>query len=139
MGTWFQPNRIQLTHRPDNDFASMRIVLPIVSVLALAASSGAWAGEGFLDQYFVRSDSIAADAGNAKEVNSTIQIIDPWPRYSGNRRIRTDAARLTGPIQRYRANQAGRQDQQIGGQTGTVSNSALTPVSQSQSQANAPQ
>jgi hypothetical protein len=139
MDTWFQRIRIQLTRNPNNDIASMRIILPIISLLTLAASSCAWAGEGFLDQYFVRSDSITTDAGNAKEVNSAIQTIDPWPRYSGNRRIRTDAARMTGAIQRYRANQAARQDQQVGGQTGTVSNSALTPVSQSQTQANAPQ
>jgi hypothetical protein len=137
MDTWFQPSRIRLTHRPDNDIATMRIVLPIVSILILAASSCAWAGEGFLDQYFIRSDSITADAGNAKAVNSAIQVIDPWPRYSGNRRIRTDAARMTGAIQRYRANQGARQDQQLGGQTGTVSNSSLTPVSQTQG--NAPQ
>jgi hypothetical protein len=137
MDTWFQPSRIQLTRRPSNDKASMRIILPIVSLLALAASSFAWAGEGFLDQYFVRSDSITPDAGNAKDVNSAIQVIDPWPRNSGNRRLRTDAARLTGAIQHYRANQAARQDQSVGGQTGTVSNSALTPVSQTQ--ANGPQ
>jgi len=43
------------------------------------------------------------DAGNAKDVNAAIHVIDPWPRYSGNRRIPGNGARMTGAIQRYRS------------------------------------
>lgn len=95
----------------------MRIV-PLTAVIMLAATNAGWAGEGFWEQYFLRSDSITADAGNAKDVNAAIHVIDPWPRYSGNLRIPANGARMTGAIQRYRGNgngtANGRPDSQYG-------------------------
>jgi len=81
----------------------MMKITPIIALVALAATSNCWAGEGLFDQYFVRSDSITLDAGNAKDVNAAIHVIDPWPRGSANRRIPANASRMTGAIQRYRS------------------------------------
>jgi hypothetical protein len=104
----------------------------LIVVATVLASSGAVAGEGFWDQYFIRSDSITADAGDAKEVNAATHIIDPWSRYSRHRRIPADAARMTGAIQRYRTNagQAGRQDTQVGqpGTGATPGSTTSTPL-----------
>jgi hypothetical protein len=92
----------------------------LTTMITLAGASACWAGEGFFDEYFLRSDSITPDAGNAKDVNAAIHVIDPWPRYSGNRRIPGNGARMTGAIQRYRSgtSQNGRPaDSQFGQQT----------------------
>jgi hypothetical protein len=79
----------------------MKII--IIALVTLAATFNCWAGEGFFDQYFMRSDSITLDAGDAEAVNSAIHVIDPWPRRSANRRIPANGARMTGAIQRYRS------------------------------------
>jgi hypothetical protein len=92
----------------------MKII--IIALVTLAATLDCWAGEGFFDQYFLRSDSITLDAGNAAAVNSAIHVIDPWPRGSANRRIPANGARMTGAIQHYRsgASQSGRPEGQSG-------------------------
>jgi hypothetical protein len=70
---------------------------------------GSLAGSGALawDQdpiamYFQRSDKIILGAGNAKAVNAATHIIDPWPRYVGNRRIPGNGDRLSRAVERYR-------------------------------------
>jgi hypothetical protein len=110
--------------------------IAIATLLVLAAASVGWAGEpeGIFDQYFLRSDSITPDAGNAKDANEAIQIIDPWSRRAADRRIPADGGRMTGAIQRYRSNQQGRADQQSGGQFTTT----ITPGSGSTSGTQAP-
>ena len=111
----------------------------VVLVGSVATGGGSWAGdyETTFDQYFQRSDTITTGAGNAKEVNAAIHVIDPWPRYSGNRRIHANGARMTGAIQRYRANQSGRPDAPAGqlgtpttGSTMTTGGSSPTTSSQ---------
>ena len=70
---------------------------------------GSFAGSGALawDQdpfamYFQRSDKITLGAGDAKAVNAATHVIDPWPRYLGNRRIPGNADRLSRAVERYR-------------------------------------
>ena len=70
---------------------------------------GSFAGSGALawDQdpfamYFQRSDTITLGVGNAKEVNAATHIIDPWPRYVGNRQIPGNGDRLSRAVERYR-------------------------------------
>jgi hypothetical protein len=70
---------------------------------------GSFAGSGALawDQnpfamYFQRSDSITLWEGDAKAVNSATHVIDPWPRYVGNRRIPVNGDRLSRAVERYR-------------------------------------
>jgi len=63
-------------------------------------------GGGFYDEfsepYFQRSEGVTFGAGNAKAVNAATHIIDPWPRYVGNRRIPANGERMSGAIERYR-------------------------------------
>jgi hypothetical protein len=70
---------------------------------------GSFAGSGALawDQdpfamYFQRSDKITLGAGDAKAVNAATHVIDPWPRYVGNRRIPGNGDRLSRAVERYR-------------------------------------
>jgi hypothetical protein len=51
--------------------------------------------------YTQRSNTTALDAGDAQEVNTRIQEIDPWPRNVGNRRIPADGERMTNAMERY--------------------------------------
>lgn len=113
------------------------IKIIIIALVTLAATFDCWAGEGLFDQYFLRSDSITLDAGNAQDVNSAIHVIDPWPRRSANRRIPGNGARMTGAIQRYRTapSQSGRPDGQPTPLAGTGSVPAMgTPSNVSNSQ-----
>jgi hypothetical protein len=52
--------------------------------------------------YFQRSDKITLWEGDAKAVNSATHVIDPWPRYVGNRRIPGNGDRLSRAVERYR-------------------------------------
>lgn len=114
MDTSFRANPPRASHPPNNEVIMMKII--IIALVTLAATFDCWAGDGFFDQYFVRSDSITLDAGNAQSVNAAIQVIDPWPRRSANRRIPANGARMTGAIQRYRSSpsQSGRPEAQSG-------------------------
>src|SRR6478736_2481705 len=78
----------------------------IIGSAAFAASltcSGAWAwDQDPAAQYFERKDTIVSGAGDAKDVNAATHIIDPWPRYVGNRRIPGNGERMAGAVERYR-------------------------------------
>ena len=52
--------------------------------------------------YFQRSDKITLGAGDAKAVNAATHVIDPWPRYVGNRQIPGNGDRLSRAVERYR-------------------------------------
>ena len=55
-----------------------------------------------VQDYSQRSNTIALSAGNDQEVNSRIQMIDPWPPYSADTRIPGDGERMAGAVERYR-------------------------------------
>jgi hypothetical protein len=81
-------------------------IAAIVSVSAFtAAPAMAW-DQDFFGSYFQRSDKITLGAGNAKDVNAATQIIDPWPRYVGDRKIRANGERAAAAAERYRGNRA---------------------------------
>lgn len=75
-------------------------------VVFIGFGAGAQAGEvfyyDFAAPYLQRSDKIFAGAGDAKDVNAATHVIDPWPRYVGNRRIPANGERMVGAIERYR-------------------------------------
>jgi hypothetical protein len=84
-------------------------MLKMSRVLALASFAAAAGGcataayaDDFFAPYFQRKDSVTLSAGNAKAVNAASQIIDPWPRYVGNRRIPANGERMAGAMLRYR-------------------------------------
>jgi hypothetical protein len=67
------------------------------------ACSGAWAwDQDPAAQYFERKDTIVSGAGDARDVNAATHIIDPWPRYVGNRRIPANGDRMARAVKRYR-------------------------------------
>src|SRR2546421_12769639 len=79
------------------------IVAFVVLVGGSLASSAAlaWDQEPFAS-YFQRSDKITLWEGDAKAVNAATHVIDPWPRYVGNRRIPGNGDRLSRAVERYR-------------------------------------
>ena len=80
----------------------------IIGSAAFAASftcSRAWAWDQYpATLYFERKDTIVSGAGDARDVNAATHIIDPWPRYVGNRRIPGTGSGCRGAIERYRTN-----------------------------------
>jgi hypothetical protein len=79
----------------------------IVAFVVLVGSSFAGSGALAWDQnpfamYFQRDDKITLWEGDAKAVNSATHVIDPWPRYVGNRRIPVNGDRLSRAVERYR-------------------------------------
>ena len=69
---------------------------------SLAGSAAlAWDQNPFA-MYFQRSETITLWEGDAKAVNSATHVIDPWPRYVGNRRIPVNGDRLSRAVDRYR-------------------------------------
>src|SRR5262249_26064393 len=53
-------------------------------------------------QYTQRADKVTLTAGNAKEVNSRIHEVDPWPRYVANTRIPANGERMARAVERDR-------------------------------------
>ena len=52
--------------------------------------------------YTQRVDKVTLSAGNAKEVNTRIHEVDPWPRYVANTRIPANGERMARAVERYR-------------------------------------
>jgi len=83
----------------------IRCIIGWATFAASLACSGAWAwDQDPAAQYFERKDTIVSGAGDARDVNATTHIIDPWPRYVGNRRIPMNGERAAGAVERYRTN-----------------------------------
>jgi hypothetical protein len=75
--------------------------IALIGLLFLSSTAFAWDQDVF-EQYFQRSDRLTLGAGNAKDVNAITHIIDPWPRYVGNRQIPGNGERMSGAVERYR-------------------------------------
>jgi hypothetical protein len=58
--------------------------------------------EHAMQEYLQRSDTVTLSAGNDQEVNSRIQMVDPWPPYVADRRIPTSGERMAGAVARMR-------------------------------------
>src|SRR4051794_7230828 len=83
----------------------MRCIIGWAAFAATLACSETWAwDQDPAAQYFERKDTIVSGAGDARNVNAATHIIDPWPRYVGNRQIPGNGQRLTGAVERYRRN-----------------------------------
>jgi hypothetical protein len=52
--------------------------------------------------YAQRADKITLSGGNAKEVNTRIHEVDPWPRNVGDKRIVMNGQRMADAVYRYR-------------------------------------
>jgi hypothetical protein len=52
--------------------------------------------------YYDRRETIALGADDHIAVNSVEQMVDPWPRYVGNKNIAFNGERMQGAVERYR-------------------------------------
>jgi hypothetical protein len=107
----------------------MSTVMRTLAITALAAgAAGCWPYGNEGAQYFHRTDTITTSAGNAKDVNAAVHVIDPWPRQVGNRRIRANGDRMVGAVQRYQGKQTGRGQAPVGAAAGPADASAPAPA-----------
>jgi hypothetical protein len=78
-------------------------ILLLLAVLAVGgcAREQVYDPHGYLD----RRDSIELSAGDANASNIAMQMVDPWPRYAGNKNIAYNGQRMQAAVERYRNNQ----------------------------------
>ncbi len=69
--------------------------------LALAALLTVLAG---CSEYLDRRDTISLNGGNSAATNKVTQMVDPWPRASGNKNIAFNGAKMQSAVERYRTN-----------------------------------
>ena len=72
-----------------------------IRVLAAIFAVGTALG-GCSDIYWDRRETIALGANDAVETNKVTHMIDPWPRYSGNRAFASNGQRVVAAQERYR-------------------------------------
>ena len=78
------------------------IITVVIFAGACACSSAtAWDQDPF-EQYIQRSDTITFGAGNAKDANAAIHVIDPWQPYVGYRYFPSNGQRMSDAVERYR-------------------------------------
>jgi hypothetical protein len=102
-----------------------RIIRTLASIAVAAAAGGCWPYGNEGAQYLHRSDTVTLSAGNAKDVNAATHVIDPWPRYVGDRRIPANGERMVGAMQRYQGKQV--RGQPGAGGAGTTPADATAP------------
>jgi hypothetical protein len=84
--------------------AKMRTVLmlvPLGATIAGCTGTNVYDPHGYLD----RRDSIELTAGDSNASNIAMQMVDPWPRYAGNKNIAYNGQRMQAAVERYRNNQ----------------------------------
>ena len=70
-------------------------------LLSMVVALGATLG-GCSDIYFDRRETIALGADDHIAANRVAQMVDPWPRYVGNKNIAFNGERMQGAAERYR-------------------------------------
>jgi hypothetical protein len=83
-------------------FRSTFVLLSFAAIaVAGCAQEKIYDPHGYLD----RRDSIELSAGDANASNIAMQMVDPWPRYAGNKNIAYNGQRMQAAVERYRNNQ----------------------------------
>jgi hypothetical protein len=83
-------------------FRSTFVLLSFAAVaVAGCAREQVYDPHGYLD----RRDSIELSAGDANASNIAMQMVDPWPRYAGNKNIAYNGQRMQAAVERYRNNE----------------------------------
>jgi hypothetical protein len=59
---------------------------------------------GCSDIYYDRRETIALGADDHIATDEVVQMIDPWPRHSGNRNIAFNGEKMQSAVERYRTN-----------------------------------
>jgi hypothetical protein len=78
-----------------------RHLLAAIALMALGGCSAGALYDDLTEPYSQRSQTITLTAGNAKEANAAIHVIDPWPSYVYNTRIPGDGQRMAEAVERY--------------------------------------
>ena len=73
-----------------------RSALPALLVLSASVLGGC------SDIYFDRRETIALSADDHLQANKVEQMVDPWPRYVGNKNIAFNGERMQAAVERYR-------------------------------------
>ena len=61
--------------------------------------------EGRCFAHMIGGPAIELSAGDANASNIAMQMVDPWPRYAGNKNIASNGQRMQAAVERYRNNQ----------------------------------
>jgi hypothetical protein len=105
--------------------------------LVRSAAAGMLAmGLAGCSEYLERRDALSVQSGNAVQTNKVAQMVDPWPRDSGDRNIAYNGAAMGSAVERYRTGRvippsgnstsAAFQGAQQGGGSSTAANSQPT-------------
>lgn len=57
---------------------------------------------GGCSQYLDRRDTISLNGGDALAADKVTMMVDPWPRWAGERNIAFNGARMQSAVERYR-------------------------------------
>ena len=71
------------------------------SAVLLAATLAGCSDPGL---YLQRRDTIALSGGDAVAANAVEQMVDPWPRASGDTNIASNGQKMQSAVERYRTN-----------------------------------
>jgi hypothetical protein len=74
-----------------------RLTGAYVVLVTLGAALG-----GCSDVYFDRRETVALGADDHIAVNRVAQMVDPWPRYVGDKNIAFNGERMQAGVERYR-------------------------------------
>ena len=80
--------------------AGRKVLAPVAFLIV---SLGGVLG-GCSDIYYDRRETIALGADDHIAANRVEQMVDPWPRYVGNKNIAFNGERMQAAIERYRHN-----------------------------------
>ena len=69
--------------------------------IVLLVGLGALVG-GCSDIYYDRRETVALGADDAVASNMVAQMVDPWPRYVGDKNIAFNGERMQAGVERYR-------------------------------------
>jgi hypothetical protein len=72
------------------------------SLAALVALGAALAGCS--DIYYDRRETVSLGADDHIAANRVVQMVDPWPRYVGDKNIAFNGQRMQAAVERYRNN-----------------------------------
>jgi hypothetical protein len=76
-----------------------RLIAAAIAAIALGTMFG-----GCSDIYYDRRETIALSGGDAVAANEVAQMVDPWPRHSGDKNIAFNGERMQRAVECYRAN-----------------------------------
>jgi hypothetical protein len=73
----------------------------LITAAAAAIGFGVWLA-GCSDIYLDRRDTVALTGGDSIAANEAEQMVDPWPRSSGDKNIASNGQKMQVAVERYR-------------------------------------